>query len=248
MPLTSATRKGSVSTPTTSSYRSPIRESRPSRSARYSCGAEGSDVSLSIPSRPGTPGEIEGEMGDSHMGLQARLMSQALRNSRRSPASHDHRLFINQIRHKIGIMFGNRRPRRGERAQVLASLRLDIRRIAAIKDGQEVIGSRTRVKIVKNKLAPPSGKWSLTSYSAKAYPRGRCHRPRRRDGIVEKRDLVLVRRRTHRPGPGERQRVPQDAPRDDERGRREDHDTGGTEEGRDGDIAQIRSRFSSILR
>ncbi|HNT42953.1 MAG TPA: recombinase RecA [Syntrophorhabdaceae bacterium] len=101
--------------------------------------------------------EIEGEMGDSHMGLQARLMSQALRKlTAITSKSMTTVIFINQIRHKIGIMFGKPETTTGGNAlKFYASLRLDIRRIAAIKDGQEVIGSRTRVKIVKNKLAPP---------------------------------------------------------------------------------------------
>ena len=101
--------------------------------------------------------EIEGEMGDSHMGLQARLMSQALRKlTAITSKSMTTVIFINQIRHKIGIMFGNPETTTGGNAlKFYASVRLDIRRIAAIKDGQEVVGSRTRVKIVKNKLAPP---------------------------------------------------------------------------------------------
>ena len=101
--------------------------------------------------------EIEGEMGDSHMGLQARLMSQALRKLTATISkSMTTVIFINQIRQKIGIMFGNPETTTGGNAlKFYASVRLDIRRIAAIKDGQEVIGSRTRVKIVKNKMAPP---------------------------------------------------------------------------------------------
>ena len=101
--------------------------------------------------------EIEGEMGDSHMGLQARLMSQALRKLTATISkSMTTVVFINQIRQKIGIMFGNPETTTGGNAlKFYASVRLDIRRIAAIKDGQEVVGSRTRVKIVKNKLAPP---------------------------------------------------------------------------------------------
>lgn len=101
--------------------------------------------------------EIEGEMGDSHMGLQARLMSQALRKlTGITSKSMTTVIFINQIRQKIGIMFGNPETTTGGNAlKFYSSVRLDIRRIAAIKDGQEVVGSRTRVKIVKNKLAPP---------------------------------------------------------------------------------------------
>ena len=101
--------------------------------------------------------EIEGEMGDQHMGLQARLMSQALRKLTATISkSMTIVVFINQIRQKIGIMFGNPETTTGGNAlKFYASVRLDIRRIAAIKDGQEVVGSRTRVKVVKNKLAPP---------------------------------------------------------------------------------------------
>ena len=101
--------------------------------------------------------EIEGEMGDAHMGLQARLMSQALRKlTAITSKSMTTVIFINQIRQKIGIMFGNPETTTGGNAlKFYSSVRLDIRRIAAIKDGQEVVGSRTRVKIVKNKLAPP---------------------------------------------------------------------------------------------
>ena len=101
--------------------------------------------------------EIEGEMGDAHMGLQARLMSQALRKlTAIISKSKTALLFINQIRMKIGVMFGNPETTTGGNAlKFYCSCRLDIRRIAAIKDGQEVIGSRTRVRVVKNKVAPP---------------------------------------------------------------------------------------------
>jgi recombination protein RecA len=101
--------------------------------------------------------EIEGEMGDAHMGLQARLMSQALRKLTSTISkSMTIVIFINQIRQKIGIQFGNPETTTGGNAlKFYSSIRLDIRRVASIKDGQEVIGSRTRVKIVKNKLAPP---------------------------------------------------------------------------------------------
>ena len=101
--------------------------------------------------------EIEGEMGDSHMGLQARLMSQALRKlTGVISKSHCCLIFINQIRMKIGVMFGNPETTTGGRAlKFYASLRLDIRKIATIKDGDNVIGNRTRVRVVKNKVAPP---------------------------------------------------------------------------------------------
>ena len=101
--------------------------------------------------------EIEGEMGDTHVGLQARLMSQALRKLTGAVArSNTSVIFTNQIREKIGVMFGSPETTSGGRAlKFYASARLDIRRIGAIKDGQEVIGNRTRVKVVKNKCAPP---------------------------------------------------------------------------------------------
>ena len=101
--------------------------------------------------------EIEGDMGDAHMGLQARLMSQALRKLTATISkSLTTVIFINQIRQKIGVMFGNPETTTGGNAlKFYSSVRLDIRRIASIKDGQDVIGSRTRVKVVKNKVAPP---------------------------------------------------------------------------------------------
>jgi recombination protein RecA len=101
--------------------------------------------------------EIEGEMGDAHMGLQARLMSQALRKLTAAIAkSHTTVIFINQIRMKLGVMFGNPETTTGGNAlKFYSSVRLDIRRIESIKEGQDVMGSRVRVKVVKNKMAPP---------------------------------------------------------------------------------------------
>jgi recombination protein RecA len=101
--------------------------------------------------------EIEGDMGDSHMGLQARLMSQALRKlTGVINKSHTTVIFINQLRMKIGIMFGNPETTTGGNAlKFYASVRLDIRRISQIKSGEEVVGNRARVKVVKNKIAPP---------------------------------------------------------------------------------------------
>jgi recombination protein RecA len=101
--------------------------------------------------------EIEGEMGDSHMGLQARLMSQALRKLTGTISrSQTVVIFINQIRMKIGVMFGNPETTTGGNAlKFYASVRMDIRRIGALKDGDNVVGGRTRVKVVKNKMAPP---------------------------------------------------------------------------------------------
>ena len=101
--------------------------------------------------------ELEGEMGDSHVGLQARLMSQALRKLTGTVSrSNTAVVFINQIREKIGVMYGNPETTPGGRAlKFYTSVRLDIRRITTIKDGTDIIGNRTRVKVVKNKVAPP---------------------------------------------------------------------------------------------
>lgn len=101
--------------------------------------------------------EIEGEMGDAHMGLQARLMSQALRKLTATISkSNTIVIFVNQIRMKIGVMFGNPETTTGGNAlKFYSSIRLDVRRIASIKQGQDVIGSRTKVRVVKNKVAPP---------------------------------------------------------------------------------------------
>src|SRR5512133_3670484 len=101
--------------------------------------------------------ELEGEMGDSHVGLQARLMSQALRKLTGTIAkSNTLVIFINQIRMKIGVMFGNPETTTGGNAlKFYASVRMDIRRVGALKDGEKVVGNRTRVKVVKNKMAPP---------------------------------------------------------------------------------------------
>jgi recombination protein RecA len=101
--------------------------------------------------------EIEGEMGDSHVGLQARLMSQALRKITGAlHSSNTTAIFINQLREKIGVFFGSPETTTGGKAlKFYASIRLDVRRIETLKDGQEAVGNRTRVKIVKNKMAPP---------------------------------------------------------------------------------------------
>lgn len=101
--------------------------------------------------------EIEGDMGDSHVGLQARLMSQALRKMTGAlKGTNTTAIFINQLREKIGVMFGNPETTTGGRAlKFYSSVRLDVRRLEALKDGTEVIGNRTRIKVVKNKVAPP---------------------------------------------------------------------------------------------
>ena len=109
--------------------------------------------------------EIEGEMGDSHVGLQARLMSQALRKlTANLNKTNTIMIFINQLREKIGVMFGSPETTPGGRAlKFYSSVRLDIRRIESIKDGAEVVGSRTRVKVVKNKVAPDRKSTRLNS-------------------------------------------------------------------------------------
>jgi recombination protein RecA len=101
--------------------------------------------------------EIEGEMGDAHVGLQARLMSQAMRKLSGTLSRFDTTaIFINQLREKIGVMFGNPETTPGGRAlKFYSSVRLDVRKIENLKDGTDVVGSRTRVKVVKNKVAPP---------------------------------------------------------------------------------------------
>ena len=152
--------------------------------------------------------EIEGEMGDSHMGLQARLMSQALRkltgnlNKSRTIA-----VFINQLREKIGVMFGSPETTPGGRAlKFYSSVRLDIRRIEAIKDGTEVIGNRTRVKVVKNKVRPAVQAGRVRHHVRQGHqPRGLAARRRRGSRHREEvRRLVHLRGRAARSGPGER--------------------------------------------
>ena len=170
--------------------------------------------------------EIEGEMGDSHVGLQARLMSQALRKITGALSnSGTTMIFINQLREKVGVVYGSPEVTTGGRAlKFYSSVRLDVRRIETLKQGTDAVGSRTRIKVVKNKVAAPFKQAELDILWGQGFSReGGLIDVGVEQGFVEEvRCLVHVRRRPARPGQGELPQLPEGQPRPRRRDREED--------------------------
>ena len=175
--------------------------------------------------------EIEGEMGDSHVGLQARLMSQALRKITGALSnSGTTAIFINQLREKVGVVYGSPEVTTGGRAlKFYSSVRLDVRRIETLKQGTDAVGSRTRIKVVKNKVAAPFKQAELDILWGQGFSReGGLIDVGVEQGFVEEvRRLVHVRGRPARPGQGERPQLPEGQPRPRRRDREEDQGEAG---------------------